>query len=255
MGKLEGSLVPGECLSVNCVTDTFPASEILQRISIIRIGIFRKIESENYGQLDTHFPLYPYTCYIITSRNYQICFREYKVISKMDTEPGETKEEVCCDFSWLQKCISKMVGKTKPREENTSEENIPLHEYQDRLSLAFGDNSIFLSESALESQGGDDEEDDDEFDGGEEEILVAPMSRQISPLPSLHCSGPLSASRSLVHLCLQCSNSSASLVTCGACNLAEYCSVDCQALHRPQHRDTCGKLQRLLRRLYQVLTS
>lgn len=205
--------------------------------------------------MDTHFPLYPYTCYIITSTNYQICFREYKVISKMDTEPGETKEEVCCDFSWLQKCISKMVGKTKPREEKRSEENIPLHEYQDRLSLAFGDNSIFLSESALESQGGDDEEDDDEFDGGEEEILVAPMSRQISPLPSLHCSGPLSASRSLVHLCLQCSNSSASLVTCGACNLAEYCSVDCQALHRPQHRDTCGKLQRLLRRLYQVLTS
>ena len=82
----------------------------------------------------------------------------------MDTEPGETKEEVCCDFSWLQKCISKMVSKTKPKRE---EENIPLHEDQDKLSLAFGDNSIFLSESALESQGGDDKEDDDEFDGGE----------------------------------------------------------------------------------------
>ena len=82
----------------------------------------------------------------------------------MDTEPGETKEEVCCDFSWLQKCISKMVSKTKPKRR---EENIPLQEDQDRLSLAFGDNSIFLSESALENRGGDDEEDDDEFDGGE----------------------------------------------------------------------------------------
>ena len=252
MGKLEGSLVSGKCLSVNCVAGTFPASEILQRISIIRIGIFRKIESENYGQTISFIPIHLLHNNINKLPN---MFQRIQSDIKMDTEPGETKEEVCCDFSWLQKCISKMVGKTKPREEKRSEENIPLHEYQDRLSLAFGDNSIFFSESALESQGGDDEEDDDEFDGGEEEILVAPMSRQISPLPSLHCSGPLSASRSLVHLCLQCSNSSASLVTCGACNLAEYCSVDCQALHRPQHRDTCGKLQRLLRRLYQVLIS
>ena len=58
MGKLEGSLVSGECLSVNCVTDTFPASEILQRISIIRIGIFRKIESENYGHTFSFIPIH-----------------------------------------------------------------------------------------------------------------------------------------------------------------------------------------------------
>ena len=57
MGKLGGSLVSGECLSVNCVTDTFPASEILQRISIIRIGIFRKIESENCGHTFSLKPL------------------------------------------------------------------------------------------------------------------------------------------------------------------------------------------------------
>ena len=107
----------------------------------------------------------------------------------------------------------------------------------------------------MEDRGGG-EEGEDEEDMSEEEILVKPLSRQISPLPSLQSSGPSSASRSLLHMCLQCNQPSSSLmplVTCGACSLAEYCSVECQALHRPLHRNTCSQIVRLLRRLYQVL--
>ena len=126
----------------------------------------------------------------------------------------------------------------------------------DRLSPDFGDNNIFLMEGAMEAQGGEEEEEEEE-EMPEEEILVKPLSRQISPLPSLQSSGPSSASRSLLHLCLQCNQPSTSLqplVTCGACSLAEYCNVECQALHRPLHRNTCSQIVRLLRRLYQVLS-
>ena len=141
-----------------------------------------------------------------------------------------------------------MVGKTNTRDEDC--EIVPIKMTfgdPDRLSPDFGDDSIF----------GEEETEEEEDERLEEEILVKPLSRQISPLPSLQSSGPSSASRSLLHMCLQCNQPSTSLeplVTCRACSLAEYCSVECQALHRPFHRDTCSQIVRLLRRLYQVLS-
>ena len=172
----------------------------------------------------------------------------------MESEWEKTKRG-CCSLSWLQKCVSKMRGKTNTQEDC---EIVPIKMTfgdPDRLSPDFGDNNIFLMGDAVEDRGGA-EEGEDEEELSEEDILVKPLSRQISPLPSLQSSGPSSASRSLLHMCLQCNQSSSSLlplVTCGACSLAEYCSVECQALHRPLHRNTCSQIVRLLRRLYQVL--
>ena len=173
----------------------------------------------------------------------------------MESEWEKTKQG-CCSLSWLQKCVSKMRGKTNTREDC---EIVPIKMTfgdPERLTPDFGENNIFLMEGAVEDRGGG-EEGEDEEDMSEEEILVKPLSRQISPLPSLQSSGPSSASRSLLHMCLQCNQPSTSLqplVTCRACSLAEYCSVECQALHRPFHRDTCSQIVRLLRRLYQVLS-
>ena len=173
----------------------------------------------------------------------------------MESDLGKTKQG-CCGLSWLQKCVFKMVGKTDTREEC---EIVPIKmTFGDPEGLApdFGDNSIFLMESAVEYELGEEDEEEDEDGLSEEEILVKPLSRQISPLPSLQSSGPSSASRSLLHTCLQCTQPSSStqpLVTCGACRLAEYCSVECQALHRPLHKDTCSQIVKLLRRLSQVL--
>lgn len=147
-----------------------------------------------------------------------------------------------------------MVGKTNARDEDC--EIVPIKMTfgdPDSLSPDFGDNSIFLVEGAVEGE----EEDEEEDEVSDEEVLVKPLSRQISPLPSLQSSGPSSASRSLLHMCLQCNQPSTSLqplVTCGACSLAEYCNVECQALHRPLHRDSCSQIVKLLRRLYQVLS-
>jgi len=144
-----------------------------------------------------------------------------------------------------------MVGKTNARDEDC--EIVPIKMTfgdPDSLSPDFGDNSIFLVEGAVEGE----EEDEEEDEVSDEEVLVKPLSRQISPLPSLQSSGPSSASRSLLHMCLQCNQPSTSLqplVTCGACSLAEYCNVECQALHRPLHRDSCSQIVKLLRRLYQ----
>ena len=167
---------------------------------------------------------------------------------------SEKRKQGCCSLSWIQKCVSKMVGNR-----NSRDEIVPIKMTfgdPDRLSPDFGDNNIFLMEGAMEAQGGEEEEEEEE-EMPEEEILVKPLSRQISPLPSLQSSGPSSASRSLLHMCLQCNQPSTSLqplVTCGACSLAEYCDVECQALHRPLHRNTCSQIVRLLRRLYQVLS-
>ena len=161
---------------------------------------------------------------------------------------SEKTKRGCCSLSWIQKCVSKMVGKTNTRDEDC--EIVPIKMTfgdPDRLSPDFGDDSIF----------GEEETEEEEDERLEEEILVKPLSRQISPLPSLQSSGPSSASRSLLHMCLQCNQPSPPLqplVTCRACSLAEYCSVECQALHRPFHRDTCSQIVRLLRRLYQVLS-
>lgn len=145
-----------------------------------------------------------------------------------------------------------MIGKTNTRDEDC--ELVPIQMTfgdPDKLSPDFGDNSIFLMEGAME---GEEDEEEEEDEPSEEEILVMPLSRQISPLPSLKSSGPSSASRTLLHMCLQCNQASTSLqplVTCGACSLAEYCSIECQALHRPLHRNTCSQIVKLLRRLYQ----
>ena len=116
----------------------------------------------------------------------------------MESDLGKTKQG-CCGLSWLQKCVFKMVGKTDTREEC---EIVPIKmTFGDPEGLApdFGDNSIFLMESAVEYE---EEEEEDEDGLSEEEILVKPLSRQISPLPSLQSSGPSSASRSLLHTCL-----------------------------------------------------
>ena len=176
----------------------------------------------------------------------------------MESEWEKTKRGCCSlSVSWLQKCVSKMRGKTNTREDC---EIVPIKMTfgdPDRLTPDFGDNSIFQMDCAVEERGVREGEEYDEEELSEEEMVVKPpiMSRQISPLPSLQSSGPSSASRSLLHMCLQCNQPSTSLVplvTCGACSLAEYCSVDCQALHRPLHRNTCSQIVRLLRRLYQV---
>ena len=171
----------------------------------------------------------------------------------MESEYRDDRKQGCCSLYWFQKCVSKMVRSKNSRDKDW--EIMPIQMTfgdPEKLTPDFGDNGIFLMEEAGEGEG---EEDEDEDEPSGEEILVQPLSRQKSPLPSLQSSGPSSASRSLLHMCLQCNRPSTPhqpLVTCGACRLAEYCSVECQALHRPLHRNICSQIVRLLRRLYQV---
>ena len=145
---------------------------------------------------------------------------------------------------WVGSC-----WRRNPDEKSEMEDNQVVLPDLDQLSLGLleaGDEyeSDSGSEAGLETAS---EEDDDD----EDESSIRPLCRQVSPLPSLRSSGA-PAHGPLPHLCLSCrrpASSLHSLVTCGACRMAEYCDGACQGEHRNVHRRSCGQVKILLRRL------
>jgi len=149
------------------------------------------------------------------------------------------KPSGCCGLRWLRGLVGRVVGKHEPEEGG----QLPIQ-------VVFGDPADLSPDFGDEDE--EEEESSDEEEEESEEVMVKPLVRQVSPLPSLQCSGGTSAGRQLAHRCLQCGRPAVEarpLVTCGACRMAEYCGAACQARHRPRHRAACGRLLRLLRRL------